>query len=229
VHEAAAVFFDVDFTLIHPGPRFQGVGYQEACARRGVAIDPARFDAAVAGAGAVLKSAEAVYDADIYIRYTARIIELMGGTGAAVDRAARDLYDEWGEHHHFTLYDDVKETLEILAPRYSLGLISNSHRCLESFQEHFELTGLIAVTVSSAELGILKPHPGIFEAALERLGVPASRAVMVGDSLTHDVEGARQAGMRGVWLVRGARRTSTPIDVPTISTLRDLPAWLLEP
>ena len=51
VARPAAVFFDVDFTLIHPGPRFQGVGYEANCARHGVAVDPARFDAAVAGRG----------------------------------------------------------------------------------------------------------------------------------------------------------------------------------
>ena len=50
----AAVFFDVDFTLIHPGPRFQGVGYEANCARHGVAVDQAAFDAAVAGAASAL-------------------------------------------------------------------------------------------------------------------------------------------------------------------------------
>jgi hypothetical protein len=41
-----AVFFDVDFTLIRPGPAFQGHGYREFCARHGVDVDPAAFDAA---------------------------------------------------------------------------------------------------------------------------------------------------------------------------------------
>jgi HAD superfamily hydrolase (TIGR01549 family) len=225
VRQTVAVFFDVDFTLIHPGPRFQGLGYQAACARHGVMVDPMQFDEAVTGASSVLESAEGLYDADIYVRYTARIIELMGGAGPAVTQAARDLYDEWAEHQHFTLYDDVKETLELLAPHYRLGLISNSHRCLASFQEHFELTGLIAATVSSAELGILKPHRAIFEAALAQLEVPAAGAVMVGDSLLHDVEGARQVGMHGIWLVRGGVPAGAP-DVPTITSLRALPELL---
>ena len=105
VARTAAVFFDVDFTLIHPGPRFQGVGYQESCARHGVDADAARFDAAVAGASAVLESADALYDAELYLKYTRRIIELMGGAGAGVDRVAREIYDDWAEHHHFSLYD----------------------------------------------------------------------------------------------------------------------------
>ena len=43
-----AVFFDVDFTLIYPGPRFQASGYHDFCARHGIAVDPAAFDRAVA-------------------------------------------------------------------------------------------------------------------------------------------------------------------------------------
>ena len=45
-----AVFFDVDFTLIHPGRTFQGPGYAEFCARHGVIVDPDRFMDAVRGA-----------------------------------------------------------------------------------------------------------------------------------------------------------------------------------
>ncbi len=51
----AAIFFDVDFTLIQPGPRFQGRGYQETCARHGVTVDAAKFDEAVAGAAPLLE------------------------------------------------------------------------------------------------------------------------------------------------------------------------------
>ena len=49
-----AVFFDVDFTLIYPGPAFQGHGYAEFCARHGVAVDASRFEAAVGAASATL-------------------------------------------------------------------------------------------------------------------------------------------------------------------------------
>src|SRR6187200_3393353 len=63
-----AVLFDVDFTLIYPGPTFQGEGYQAFCARHGMDVDPARFDAAVVGAGQLLELPEdRVYDENIYI------------------------------------------------------------------------------------------------------------------------------------------------------------------
>jgi putative hydrolase of the HAD superfamily len=223
VARTAAVFFDVDFTLIHPGPRFQGVGYQANCARHGVQVDPKRFETAVAGAAGRLESADQLYDASLFIAYTRRIIELMGGTGPAVDVVAREIYDEWAEHQHFSLYDDVPETLKALRERdVRLGLISNSHRCLASFQSHFELEGLISVTVSSSDHGFMKPHPTIFRAALDLMQVPAADAAMVGDSLAHDVAGARQVGMRGILLARGDGPEPLEPDVEVIRSLVEL-------
>ena len=231
VARTAAVFFDVDFTLIHPGPRFQGIGYQDNCARHGIEVDSARFEAAVAGAASVLDSADKLYDASLYLQYTRRIIELMGGTGPGVEVVAREMYDDWAEHRHFSLYDDVPDALRALAGAgVRLGLISNAHRCLASFQAHFELEGLISATVSSSDHGFMKPHPSIFRAALALLDVAAGDAVMVGDSLSHDALGGARAGLRGVWLARGesdplARPVPAGIDV--IRSLSELPALVL--
>ena len=49
----------------------------------------------------------------------------------------------------------------------------------------------------------MKPHPSIFQAALRLVDVPASEAVMVGDSVSQDIEGALRAGMRAVLVYRG--------------------------
>ena len=221
----AAVFFDVDFTLILPGPRFQASGYESSCARHGIRVDPSRFEAAVAGAAGALDSADRLYDPALFVAYTRRIIELMGGAGPAVETVAREIYDDWAEHHHFSLYDDVADSLRALHARgVRLGLISNSHRPLESFQSHFELEGLIAVTVSSSDHGYMKPHPTIFRAALDLMQVPASEAAMVGDSLAHDVAGAREVGMRGILLARGPVHEPAAIDagVEVIHSLSEL-------
>ena len=225
-----AVFFDVDFTLIHPGPRFQGQGYQESCAEHGITVDPSLFEMAVRHASSALDSADQLYDDAIFINYTRRIIELMGGAGPAVEVVARRLYDEWAEHQHFVLYEDVPLSLRVLAAAgVRLGLISNSHRCLDSFRSHFALDGLISVTVSSLEHGFLKPHPSIFRAALERAGVQADQAAMVGDSLAHDVDGARRVGMRGILLVRGGDPPEVDDGVDVIRSLTELPSLLDQP
>ena len=199
-----AVFFDVDFTLIYPGPAFQGEGYRAFCARHGMEVDPARFPAAVISASHILdREQDAVYNPQIFIDYTAHIIRQHGrqrGGGRAVRRG--DLSGVGAVPALPAVRGCAGGACRRSPTRtFCIGLISNSHRCLESFQEHFELDGLIDVAVSSSQHGYMKPHPSIFEAALKLAGVAAADAVMVGDSLTQDIDGARRVGMRGV-LVR---------------------------
>ena len=220
----AAVFFDVDFTLIYPGPTFQGEGYRRFCAKHGITVDQGRFGHAVRAASVILDfQQQHVYDAEIFVRYTQRIIEEMGGTGPALTACATEIYDEWAACHHFHLYDDVEPVLRELGRRgVKIGLISNSHRSLASFEQHFELDGLISAAISSSEHGYLKPHPSIFEAALRLADVRPEESVMVGDSLPHDIEGARRVGMRGVLVHRGAGRADVGGGIPVIRDLSEL-------
>jgi HAD superfamily hydrolase (TIGR01549 family) len=228
-----AVLFDVDFTLIYPGPTFQAEGYHAFCLRHGIAVDPSLFETAVASAGLLLEGPEdVVYDDEIYIGYTRHIIEGMGGQGTALESCAREIYREWAACQHFELYDDVSAVLRQLASAgVRIGLVSNSHRCLASFQTHFELHGLITATVSSSEHGLMKPHPSIFTAALNLVDVHPADALMVGDSVRHDVEGALRVGMRAVLLHRSAtphprERELSAKGVPVIRTLNELPAMV---
>ena len=224
-----AVFFDVDFTLIYPGPTFQAEGYRRACAAHGIDVDPVRFDAATAASSFILDEVEEqIYSHDLFVHYTASIIEHMGGRGEKVIEAAREIYDQWSVNHHFEMYDDVAPVLTQLSQSgLIVGAISNSHRSLDAFCEHFSLRELITVSVSSAEHGYMKPHRSIFEAALAKAGVPPEQAVMVGDSLKHDIDGALAIGMRAVLLRRsGERPPALPPDLPVLNTLADLPGLL---
>jgi putative hydrolase of the HAD superfamily len=221
----AAVFFDVDFTLIYPGPTFRGEGYRTFCERYGMAVDAERFTAGVAGAAPLLDAGDDSYDPEIFVAYTRRIIEHMGGSGPGLDACAREIYREWAACQHFELYEDVPDVLRQLSNSgIRIGLISNTQRCLTSFQSHFELNGLISATLSSFEHGFMKPHPSIFSTALARIGVAPHDAVMVGDSMRQDVEGAIGAGMRAVLLDRAgtAPTRAAELGVPVIRTLRDL-------
>jgi len=208
---------------------FRAGGYHSFCARHGIQVDQSRFDAAVASAAAVLdRAGDTPYDAALFIAYTRHIIEQMGGAGANLDACAREIYDEWASCQHFELYDEVPAVLHALAGRgLRIGLISNSHRCLESFQAHFELGGLIDATISSVDHGFMKPHPSIFSEALQRLGVQPPEALMVGDSVRDDIEGALAAGMRAALVHRsGAPHGRAPElaarGVPIIRSLREL-------
>ena len=230
---ARAVLFDVDFTLIRPGPMFQGEGYHAFCARHLIDVDPAAFDAAVASASSILDDSEgSTYDAELFVSYTRHIIEQMGakegGAPEAVDACAREIYTEWAANQHFELYDDVPGVLHHLNDAgIRVGLISNSHRCLDSFQAHFELREFIAASVSSADHGYMKPHPSIFQAVLDDLRVSPADAVMVGDSVGQDIEGALRAGMRAVLLHRSAHAAPRADElrergVPIIKSLTEL-------
>ena len=221
-----AVFFDVDYTLIYPGPMFQAVGYRQACERHGMAVDEARYADAVKAALASLDHEQVLYDDAVFTRFIRRIIEAMGGRGDQIDACATEMYAAWAHCHHFHLYDEAEAVLRELAARdLKIGLISNSHRKLDDFVDHFQLHGLVAAAVSSAQHGYCKPHPSIFQAALSQAGVGAGESLMVGDSLTHDVHGARAVGMRGVLLHR-AVGPLPDVDVPVIRNLTDLPPLL---
>jgi putative hydrolase of the HAD superfamily len=190
-------------------------------------VDPALFEPGVISAAPLLNSPDDVYDPEIFIAYTSHIIERMGGRGPRVDECSREIYREWAACQHFELYDDVPSVLRQLSEAgLRVGLISNTHRCLASFQSHFELQGLIAAAVSSSEHGYMKPHPSIFQAALQLVDVSASDAVMVGDSVRQDIEGALNVGMRAILLNRGDNAAPAVVGdrrVPVIRSLRELP------
>ena len=228
-----AVCFDVDFTLIHPGPVFEGHGYREFCARHGIhTCEPSAFEGAVSSASDLLdRSPGHVYDAQVFIDYIRHIIEAMGGSGEGLDACAAEIYEEWAACRHFSLYDDVLPALRRLRARGLLiGLISNTHRSLDTFQRHFELQDLVAAAVSSCEHGFNKPHPSIFQTALQLLAVAPEEAVMVGDNYRHDIEGALAVGMRAILLRRSRDHMpgavpagpGTPLRVPVIRTLGEL-------
>jgi len=92
--------------------------------------------------------------------------------------------------------------LESLRSRgLKLGLVSNAfdpgwllHRDLEQMG----LAQRLDFSVFSSEVGTRKPHPAIFERALEALGVEPENALFVGDRLFEDIRGAGELGMRTV-------------------------------
>ena len=93
-------------------------------------------------------------------------------------------------------------------------------------QDILPATGITALwdgVITAAEAGYPKPEPPIFRIALERAGVAASRAIMIGDSYERDVLGARAAGIPRAVLV-DRHRARTIDDVPVITSLDALPA-----
>lgn len=106
------------------------------------------------------------------------------------------------------LFDDSVATLQALRDRgYRLGLVSNTPWGTPDYLwvgqlERFALAPLFDATCFSSDVGFRKPDARIFRAALDRLGVPARRAMFVGDDRTADILGAGQMGLRTALIVR---------------------------
>jgi len=125
-------------------------------------------------------------------------------------------------------FADVRPALEDLRRTHALALVTNGASCLQ--REKLAGSGLAEAdfdaVVISGDLGTGKPGREIFAHTLELLGVGADRAVMVGDSLERDVEGAEAAGIRGIWLNRGGERPPAPNGHTQIATLAELQSVL---
>jgi putative hydrolase of the HAD superfamily len=199
-----AIVFDVDFTLARPGPDLGPEGYERLGARYGLTLDPARYDDARRAALVDLKRhPELDHDEEIWIRFTQRIIEGMGGAGDTY-AAACEMEAACAHAHHFELYEDAIPTLGALRDRgLKLGLLSNSARDLDEFVGHHGLS--VDAVLTSRAHGKTKPHETIFRRMLELLDVVAGDAVMVGDTIEDDVEGATAVGMRAVLVDREGR------------------------
>jgi putative hydrolase of the HAD superfamily len=107
------------------------------------------------------------------------------------------------------------EVLDDLRQRgIRVGLISNTGTTPGvTFRQSLQGLGLhdyFDVLTFSDEVGLAKPSPRIFHLTLEQLGVTPGRAVHIGDTLEHDVAGARAAGMGSVWINHGNDRSPHP-------------------
>jgi putative hydrolase of the HAD superfamily len=116
----------------------------------------------------------------------------------------------------FRAYPEVPAALERLrAGGARLAVVSNWDVSLHDVLERTELRGRVDAVVISAEVGVAKPDPAIFRTALERLGAKASDAIHVGDSVEHDVAGARAAGLEAVFVARNGAQAPDGVRVVT--------------
>jgi HAD superfamily hydrolase (TIGR01549 family) len=200
-----AVLFDVDFTLAKPGPDLGPEGYQFLGRRFGLELDPGRYaDARAAAVETLERHPELDHDEEVWVLFTQRIIEGMGGSKDRSYECAVEMTLAWEHAHNFELYEDTLPVLASLREHsLKIGLVSNTGRDLGAFVAHHALE--VDAAVGSGTHGKTKPHPAIFLAALEQLTVTAQDAAMVGDSPEDDVEGAQALGMRAFLVDREDR------------------------
>ncbi|MDE0187227.1 MAG: HAD family hydrolase [Candidatus Poribacteria bacterium] len=118
--------------------------------------------------------------------------------------------------------------LTTLGSRYQLGVISNNFGNAHGWCNEFGLSPLLDVVIDSTVVGVWKPEPEIFRAALFALGISPHETIYVGDSYSHDVCGAKGVGMWTAWLVGGEEKVCPDpsiVDVQ-LANIQDLERFL---
>ncbi|OGO50744.1 MAG: hypothetical protein A2148_03355 [Chloroflexi bacterium RBG_16_68_14] len=127
------------------------------------------------------------------------------------------------DRHQYVLFDDTLPALAALRQRgYRLGVLSNFTWRLPEIVRELGLAPYVEHVVVSARAGYRKPHPEIFRRALEAFRVEPSEALVVGDSLLADVEGARRAGIAAVLLDRSGAHDGHKPRIRSLAELLDL-------
>ncbi|HEX3905761.1 MAG TPA: HAD family hydrolase [Polyangia bacterium] len=198
-----AILFDAGFTLtFHDGARIAAYA-----AQAGVTADAAALERAERALRAELRETEGVVmrtHADggfsWHERLYRRLLALAEtpGDDASLDRAAAVILRAHRASNAWRrIGAGVRQALERLrAAGFQLAVVSNSEGTIEQMLVEIELRDLFATVVDSSVVGFTKPDPRIFAIALERLGVAPGDALMVGDSPSADVDGARAVGIR---------------------------------
>ena len=121
---------------------------------------------------------------------------------------------------YFSVLPGADEIIRKLATKYPLTIISNGFKEVQYYKfAHSGLANCFAHTIISEEVGINKPQPEIFRIALEMNGVTVDEAVMIGDSYTSDIAGAKAAGIDQIWLHEGPTDETATFIVPKLSNV----------
>jgi HAD superfamily hydrolase (TIGR01509 family) len=172
----------------------------------------------------LLRSGDIPRSADYYY-WTAYLHALVDLVGVPEEKRYAVALEISGSFKQISIWSRVPpETsacLEALSSQgFLLGVISNSLGLIEQQLRSVGLADYFEFVVDSHHVGVEKPHPEIFQIALERCGCMASEAVYVGDLYSTDVGGAQTAGMHGVLMDWIGAYPDVP--VPRITSLSDI-------
>lgn len=121
-------------------------------------------------------------------------------------------------------FPDVVPVLRVLAANYRLVSVTNGN----ADPERTPLRGLFHLSLTAADVGAARPHPALFQAALDWAGLAPHQAVHIGDHPHYDVQAARDRGLHVLWLNREGQAWPEELEPPPaeIADLHGLLAWL---
>ncbi|MGB4442565.1 MAG: HAD-IA family hydrolase [Coriobacteriia bacterium] len=222
-----AVFFDVGNTLLYADPSVSEV-CRQVLAEAGHIRDLHVIDSFMPLVDAYYEERYEEDDAfwtdeertsSVWVGMYSMLCRRLGIEDEAVDLARR-VYSEFGRPDRWSAYEDVRPAFERLKNRgLRVGIISNWDARLVGLLRGLGFGDVLDDIVSSADVGVHKPDPRIFELSCERIGVRPGEAAHVGDHHYADILGASAVGMRAVLIDRHG--VVDPADGP-IRTLDEL-------
>jgi 2-haloalkanoic acid dehalogenase type II len=228
-----AVFFDFYGTLAGWEPA-AGEIQRKSAAAEGLQVDAAAIERAYPTANALLDRENAIQrlatrtpeQRESFLAEFERTLLATAGYEVTLEVARAIWLRVRSAPKELGLYPDAKSTLEQLRDQgMSLGVISNMGTDLPDYLEHMGVSKLIDAAVSSAEVGVAKPHPAVFAAALQKLGAKAQDALHVGDGYESDVLGAAGAGLHALYLQRDAASGAAG-EHPVVRNLGEVPSYI---
>lgn len=230
-----AVLFDAFGTVIHAEPEWESLRAECLTIVHGTwsgqAVSVETFLAAYEAARAEqhARVAHGLEEFDFAERFarTLQACEVSAKEASRWGPVAAEKYHRY-QQALIHAYDQPGPTLSRLHDAgYKLAMVSNYAHLgvLEDALTRLGIREPFDALIASGEVGYMKPHPAVYDAALRALGVRAQDAVMVGDSLANDVIGARKHGMRAIWspYPRQTPAPSAPEADAVIERLADLP------
>ena len=161
-----------------------------------------------------------------------RFAAFFGEQGIEVDApTVAKTYETFLSQGHFFLPGAEEAVKEKLYGKYKLYLASNGTAVVQKGRmTSADLYPYFEESFVSQELGHNKPSPEYFRAAFARIpGFDPSECIMVGDSLTGDILGGKNAGLRTVWINPGHKTAPDHLKPDyELEYLADLPALLEE-
>ncbi len=120
-------------------------------------------------------------------------------------------------------YPFTESVLAELSKKYKLGIIANQSAGSKQRLDDWGIGKYFYLVIASAEEGIEKPNPKIFQIALDRANCLPENAIMVGDRIDNDIIPAKQLGMKTVWIKQGfaAYQPDSGIADYTVNTLKE--------
>ena len=202
------VLFDAGDTLLAPAPSFQG-RFVAVAADQGLPLEEAAVDAAIAAAVRAAAWPDDWTDPatqrEFWMGFYQQILATLGHADDGI-LLAEALFASFSDPAGYQLFEDVRPALEELAGRgVTLGVVSNFEPWLADILALQGIDHLFATVAISGVLGVAKPDPGIFQAALAEAGADPAATVHVGDQPANDVAAARAVGITPVLIDRFTR------------------------